>query len=147
MSFSDTLEGKLFIIVDDDETTLFYSSAIIKRFFYQNFYYNQVISFKDPDKAVEYFEKVFSADPCGLVILLDINMPSLSGWDVLDRLQEMPKDIKDNISIIVVSSSIDPQDKIKADNYSMVIGYIQKPLSIKKLKDLLELRQRAPRYK
>lgn len=141
MSFSDTLQGKLFIIIDDEDTTLFYSSAIIKRFFYQNFYYNQVISFKDSYKAVEYFEKVFSADPCGLVILLDINMPSLSGWNVLNRLQEMSKDIKEKLSIIVVSSSIDPKDKIKANEYSLIIGYIEKPLKIKKLKDLLELRK------
>lgn len=68
-------------------------------------------------------------------------MPGLSGWNVLDKLSMLSKDIKEKISIVMVSSSIDPKDKIKANECSLVIGYLEKPLSIKNLKDLVELRQ------
>lgn len=137
MSLSEILEEKQFIIIDDDETTLFYTNAVIKKFFY----YKDVISFKNPGKAIEFFETTFSRNPSPMVVLLDINMPEFSGWDVLDRLQVLPIDIKEKLSVIMVSSSIDTRDKIKATEYALVIGYIEKPLSIKKLKDLIELGQ------
>ncbi len=131
------LQEKQFVIIDDDQTTLFYTSAVIKNFFY----YSEVISFKDPCKAVEYFANTFSAQPAETVVLLDINMPGLSGWDVLDILQMHSEDIKEKLTVIIVSSSIDTRDKIKANDYTLVIGYIEKPLSIKKLKDLMDVRQ------
>jgi response regulator RpfG family c-di-GMP phosphodiesterase len=137
MTFYEMLEHKQFIIIDDDATTLFYTSAVIKKFFF----YNQVISFKDPSKAVGYFENVFIAEPCESVVLLDINMPELSGWDVLDRLQMLPHIVKEKLLTLIVSSSIDPQDKIKGNEYSLVSAYIEKPFSIKKLKDVMDLRQ------
>ena len=138
-SFFEMLQDKQFIVVDDDEPTLFYSSAVIKKFFY----FNQFTGFKDPHKAVEYFENTFSQDPSETLVLLDISMHELSGWDVLDKLQVLPKDLQEKLSIIMVSSSIDPADKIKANDYALVIGYIEKPLSIKKLKDLMDVRQRT----
>ncbi|WP_018615504.1 response regulator [Segetibacter koreensis] len=138
-SFFEMLQDKQFIVVDDDEPTLFYSSAVIKKFFY----FNQFTGFKDPRKAVEYFENTFRKDPSETLVLLDISMHELSGWDVLDKLQLLPKDLQEKLSIIMVSSSIDPADKIKANDYTLVIGYIEKPLSIKKLKDLMDVRQRT----
>jgi response regulator RpfG family c-di-GMP phosphodiesterase len=131
------LQEKQFVIIDDDQNTLYYSSAVIKKFFL----YNDVLSFKDPSKAVEYFYDTFSSDPHETLVLLDIHMPGLSGWNVLDKLALLSKHVKEKLSIIIVSSSIDINDKIKANENSLVIGYIEKPLSIKKLKDLLELRE------
>lgn len=117
--------------MDDEQTNLLYSSLIIKK----NFKDKQIISFKDPFKAVEYFEHAFSSDPSVSVVLLDINMPGLSGWYVLDRLQMMPKEIKEKLAVLMVSSSINWADKIRSSEYSLVNGYIEKPLTIGKLKD------------
>lgn len=133
----EALQQKQFIIIDDDETTLFYSSVVLKKFFY----YSEVISFKSPSKAVEYFYGTFTANPRETVVLLDINMPGLSGWDVLDKLKMLPQEIKQKLSIIIVSSFTLAQEKLTADDSELVIGYIEKPFSIKKLKDLMDLRE------
>lgn len=129
----DMSQAKQFIIVDDEDTSLLYCSLVIKK----NFNDKEVIKFKDPCKAVEYFTNSFSADSCQTVVLLDINMPELSGWQVLDKLQMLSKDIKEKLSVLMVSSSIDTRDKTKASQYSLVRGYIEKPLTFAKLKDMM----------
>ena len=133
----ETLQGKKFVIIDDDPCTLFYNNAVIKRFFY----YSEVVSFKSPSKALDYFYNDFRTYPSETVVLLDINMPELSGWDVLNKLKMLPGGAKEKLSIIILSSSIDPADKLRADNSSLVLGFIEKPFSVKKLKDLMDLKE------
>ncbi len=61
------------------------------------------------------------------LLLLDINMPVMDGWMLLDSLQKHPN--LPTYSVIMVTSSIDTQDKRKAKNYPNVIGFFEKPLS------------------
>jgi|SRR6185312_6123381 len=63
------------------------------------------------------------------VILLDLNMPKFSGWDFLNRMQELSSDIRKNIRVHVLSSSIRPVDKENAEKYPFVRSYMSKPLS------------------
>lgn len=63
------------------------------------------------------------------VILLDLSMPKFSGWDFLDRMQELSSDIRKNIKVHVLSSSIRPADKENAERYPFVRSYMSKPLS------------------
>ena len=62
------------------------------------------------------------------VIILDLNMPVFSGWDFLDRFQQMQESIQKNIKVYVLSSSIRPSDKENAERYPFVRSYISKPL-------------------
>ncbi len=69
------------------------------------------------------------------VILLDINMPILDGWQFLDGIITI-KVIK-KITIFIVTSSIDPRDKEKAKSYSNVKNFVVKPITQDKLNDLM----------
>ena len=60
-------------------------------------------------------------------ILLDLNMPVMNGWQFLDEIQQYP--FKSRIFVAIVSSSVDSNDKVKAKNYSQVIGFFEKPFS------------------
>ncbi len=89
-----------------------------------------VHAFTDPEKGVSYVEMALADSHAGDAILfLDINMPSLTGWDVLDKLGTFGKAFKDRIKIFMLSSSINPSDKEKAAGNKLVSGYISKPLS------------------
>ncbi len=70
------------------------------------------------------------------LVLLDINMPVMDGWEFLDNISvEMP-DIK--LTVVIVTSSIDHSDKIKASTYPVIKEFIEKPLTVAKFKDFIE---------
>jgi len=64
------------------------------------------------------------------LIFLDINMPVVDGWDFLDLFQEQFSHLTNQVKIIILSSSVDPKDKEKALNNSLVLRFFNKPLSI-----------------
>lgn len=64
------------------------------------------------------------------VLFLDINMPQFNGWEILAELQKSGKQIKEKLSIYMLSSSIDPKDKQMALNHPLVKDFIEKPLTV-----------------
>jgi CheY-like chemotaxis protein len=70
------------------------------------------------------------------VILLDINMPIMDGWQFLDSFIKIPTQKK--IIIYMVTSSIDPRDIDRVKKYEEITNYVVKPVSIEKLKQLKE---------
>ncbi|MBL1409502.1 response regulator [Sphingobacterium faecale] len=72
------------------------------------------------------------------LIFLDLNMPLIDGWKVLDNLR---KETAKKIFVVIITSSIDPKDRKRAEGYPMVIDFMVKPIH---LNDLLEVKQSAP---
>lgn len=60
------------------------------------------------------------------LLFLDINMPLVSGWEVLDTLNGLP--YRENIHVVIVTSSIDKADREKANAYGQLINYLVKPI-------------------
>lgn len=82
--------------------------------------------------AKEALEKLKSLPETGsLLIFLDINMPVLNGWEFLDLYTQLFPN-RDDV-IVILSSSIDFQDRQKAQEYSVVSGFLEKPLSLEKI--------------
>lgn len=69
------------------------------------------------------------------LIFLDIFMPVLDGWGVLEEMKK--KSV--HIPVIMLSSSIDPEDIQRSRRYENVISYISKPLTIDKLRKIIIL--------
>lgn len=61
-------------------------------------------------------------------IFVDLYMPSFSGWDFLNRFQEIYKSLKKNIKIYIVSSSVDPRDMDRSKQYPFATTFISKPV-------------------
>ncbi|MCG9881814.1 MAG: response regulator [Bacteroidia bacterium] len=86
-------------------------------------------SFIDPTKALLHLEeKKENYD----LVLLDINMPKLNGWEFLDQYQTLEK----RFPIVMLTSSIDANDQKRAKSYKILSGYYVKPL---RKSDLLEI--------
>ena len=76
--------------------------------------------------------------PPPLVILLDLNMPVMDGWEFLDAYRDREKTLE-GTRIVILTSSINPADEEKSKQYPMVTGLVHKPLTIDDLKSILEM--------
>lgn len=69
------------------------------------------------------------------LILLDLNMPGMSGWDFLDNISK--RNYADKILVVIVTSSLFWEDYNRSKNYSQVIAYFTKPLKKEKFRELI----------
>ena len=117
-----------FMVVDDDRLNNLVCKHIILRFDMEA----QITLFTDPEKALGFIKDTFS-DPVeegNTVMFLDINMPVISGWEFLKVFETFEEKIRKQISIYILSSSIDQSDIEEAGKNPFVQGYYPKPLSL-----------------
>lgn len=67
------------------------------------------------------------------LILLDINMPIMNGFVFLQEYSKLLGERSNKIDVFMLSSSVDPNDIRKSEDYSFVKGFISKPLSLEHL--------------
>ncbi|MCF0048494.1 response regulator [Dyadobacter sp. LJ53] len=114
-----------FIVVDDDPI-----NNMVCKYVITNFAPAAGIQlFTDPAKALQFIQNDHEADNQETVLFLDINMPVMSGWEFLDAYSSFEDKLHSQIKIIILSSSIDPEDIEQARNHPLVSGYFPKPLS------------------
>ena len=71
------------------------------------------------------------------LMLIDINMPVLNGWEFLEAYEKLG--VPQKVDMYMLSSSVYENDIEKAKTYTKVKGFISKPLSIERLTELLKL--------
>lgn len=128
---------KKVLCVDDDTISLTISQLLLKR----TGFAQEVHTAIDGSEALEYFERLFAeeADPVAAapeLILLDINMPVMNGWEFLQEYNPRFRDKLTNTHIVILSSTIDPEDFALAKQYPVVAQFISKPLSVENLEEL-----------
>lgn len=117
-------------LVDDDPI----NNLINKRLLGKVGITNQIIEFLEGEEALVQIETLPSKNQ--ILIFLDINMPVLNGWEFLEKYSEVFPHRQDKI--VILSSSIDYQDRQKAKEYQIVSGFLEKPLTLDKIYSQLE---------
>lgn len=117
--------SKIFIIDDDS-----IHQRIVQIMIAKHQLYDEHASFTNAEKALEFIQEN-KKNPATLpdVILLDLNMPIMDGWDFLDIFEKICHELEKTIRIFVVTSSVDEKDILRAQSYPSVTGFISKPLS------------------
>ncbi len=72
------------------------------------------------------------------VILLDINMPVMDGWEFLKAYTKAKAQLCKKIIIYMISSSINPSDIEKAKAFEDITEYLEKPVTLEDLQQMLE---------
>lgn len=120
-------------IIDDDPIAVYG----IKKSMKEIDFCNTIVVYKNGQDAIDGLNTmVEEGSELPSIILLDLNMPIMDGWEFLDDFLKIPNSNTDKVTIYIISSSIDPRDIIKAKNYHLVSNYILKPI---KSDDLLKL--------
>ncbi|WP_423998445.1 response regulator [Maribacter sp. IgM3_T14_3] len=114
------------LIIEDDEVTNFIAKTNLERFGYKN-----ISIALNGQLGLDYLKTNISPD----IILLDINMPVLDGWDFLNKLNEL--NLASEIPVVITTSSFRGDDKIKADSYPNIIEYLEKPINFQYLNTIL----------
>ena len=115
-----------FIIVDDDPINNLITKRIITKYSPKA----DVISFTDPENGLDHVLSVLSkSDKDKAILLLDINMPNMTGWQFMERLEGEFTLLGERLLIYILSSSIDAADIERARVNPHINDFIMKPLS------------------
>jgi CheY-like chemotaxis protein len=122
-------------IIDDDEIYVFLTKKVIQ----ETNLINLIKVFGNGLDAINFLKENID-NPASLpeIILLDLSMPIMDGWEFLEEyLLFMPK-LSRKITIYIVSSSISPFDIVKAKSLSCVTDFIVKPITKEKLIEIIK---------
>jgi CheY-like chemotaxis protein len=121
-------------VIDDDRIYQIIINKMIKR----SEIFSAVTSFKNGKEAIDALQdvvtnKLENSDILPDLILLDINMPVMDGWEFMEKMGLLKSKFSKNITVYIVSSSIATEDKNKSKTYSDILGYISKPVTVNDL--------------
>ncbi|AGA77359.1 response regulator [Echinicola vietnamensis] len=126
---------KCVLLVDDDEPTNFINEIILKR----TGLVEKIVPVQSGMAALEYINKAGGSDyPRPELIFLDINMPGISGWDFLEEYKKLPQHLKAKNVIVMLTTSLNPDDDAKAKTYQEISEYRSKPLTYEKITEIIE---------
>ncbi|MBO6622295.1 MAG: response regulator [Balneola sp.] len=123
-------------IIDDDKVYTFGVKKIIKSHLPEN----DVITFENGRKALDGIQEMMESG-AGLpdLILLDIDMPEMNGWDFLKEFDAIRSKAEKEVEIFVISSRVDTntEDLYKIEWDEKVSDFIKKPVQVAALKKIL----------
>jgi len=128
------------VIIDDDPIDHFMMKHILrgKNYFDTTTYtiYGSLV--------LDYMEE-HKAEPDKLpdMIFLDLNMPGLSGWEFLERMEQLQNDMDKDIRVYVISSSLRTSDMEGSSKYSFVNEFISKPVDSRQVERIVSAQYAA----
>lgn len=72
------------------------------------------------------------------IILLDINIPLVDGWEFLERYGREVDEAHRTPKIFMLSTSLNPKDRVRAEEHPLVEGYYSKPLETKSFIEMIK---------
>lgn len=123
------------LCIDDDPITLMLCKMVITKASFSK----EIATAKNGEEALKYFNTLKQTDPNSVLkkpqmIFLDLNMPVMGGWEFLDSFVTADYSDFNETKVIILSSTIDPEDLEKSKKYPMVMDFLSKPIS----KEMLE---------
>ena len=113
------------MIVDDNSVDRYTTSYVMRK----NSFAGEILEFSMGTEAIRYLEA--NQNHPGFfpeIIVLDLRRPAMDGFEFLERLSRLPQCAKQNCQVVVLSSSLDPGDRKRVEEYPVVTQFVNKPL-------------------
>lgn len=124
------------LCIDDDSVALMLCKKVIIKAEFSK----EIKTAPNGEEALLYFNTLkYNTKPNNLndkkpsLIFLDLNMPVMGGWEFLDHFSTPNYSDFNSTNIIILSSTIDPEDLEKAKNYPMILDFLSKPITTQML--------------
>ena len=118
------------MLIDDNEMDNFINQKILEsNFFAKNIYVNT-----NGLSALEFLKNInvtkgITENIMPEIIFIDINMPLMDGFQFTDEFIKLAKGLKNKPKLIILTTSINMEDKIRVSKYTTKIEFISKPLT------------------
>ncbi|RZS90637.1 response regulator [Aquimarina brevivitae] len=109
------------LLVEDNETSNFLAKIMLRKAGILKV--DEALNGKEAYALIEKY--------CPDFIFLDLNMPVMDGWEFLDEREA--KELCNGVKVAILTSSSRPEDRKKAEKYSCVIAYFEKPLTMENI--------------
>lgn len=120
------MQHNLVMLVDDDPMSNTYSALVVKK---QN-PSTEVLTFNSGTSALKYLKE--ESNPKPAIILLDLNMPVMNGWDFMEEYEKLNLEIE----VVVVTSSNDYEDRNRTRSFHRIVDYFVKPITVDNVRRL-----------
>jgi CheY-like chemotaxis protein len=122
------------LLIDDDEPTNFLNRLTLEQ---AGFTHTLRVA-QSGQEALNYLLNADTNNPRPDLIFLDVNMPAMDGWEFLERYRSLPADRKADIVLIMLTTSLNPDDELRTRAIAEVSGFEHKPLSQYRVEKLIE---------
>ncbi|MCB9232815.1 MAG: response regulator [Bacteroidia bacterium] len=123
------------MLIEDDETVNFYNEFLLKELGLAE----NIVIRENGEVALEYLRECLDNDSkIPDLILLDINMPVMNGFEFLDAYESLPVSKEIKALIVMLTTSLHPSDLEKANTYASVSEYLYKPLMEEKIEGIIQ---------
>ena len=122
-----------YLVVDDDSTSNLLCKLIIKKFDGKAI----IASYLKPEEALEYIIEKYSKTnkPIPTILFLDVNMPTMTGFEFLDRFLKFSTEVQQQFTVYILSSSLEDFSS-QRNKYPFIADFLSKPLMISHLKEV-----------
>lgn len=127
---------KRYLLIDDDYIFNLIHVRIIKICDSEG----EIKELKESVNALTYIKRIIeNNEKLPDYIFLDLSMPEMNGFEILDELSNYPKELFASTKIYMVTSSLNEKDMNKAFSYPILTGYKGKPLNIETIKEIISI--------
>jgi CheY-like chemotaxis protein len=122
------------MVIDDNQIDLYIAEMVMAT----TQFAEKVICVSSAREALAYLKPLYeTVDELPSLIFLDINMPEMTGFDFLNEYQHLPENIRKKCIIMMLTTSLDENDRKQAEGNQFVKRFLNKPLDRDKIAQLI----------
>ena len=122
------------LLVDDDPTTNFFNKHLVGKMGV----FKNIHEASNGKEALQVIEELHDQGKRPDMILLDINMPIMNGFEFLDHYVKLDESMRSSVVVCMLTTSLAVEDLERSKQYAFLDDYIDKPLYEEKIKELIQ---------